>query len=111
MGEFADLLVRIEAACSRAVCRGRDERLAAEIEDLLAEGYIEALRAESRSSRLRARLDEIVDSIDEPEAAVEARKLALERHTIDRRVRVLRSRLQVMRSHFVRLNGGRSAAS
>lgn len=111
MGELADLLARIEAVCSRASGRGRDERLAAEIEDLLAEGYIEALRAESRSLRLRARLEQLADTIEQPDDAIEARRIALERLTIDRRVSVLRSRLQVMRTHFVRLSGGRSAAS
>ena|SRR5215210_1925795 len=111
MGELGELMLRIEAVCARASGRSDDERLVGEMEDLLGEGYIQALTAESRSRRLRVRLEQLADAIDDPVGAIEARKIALERRTLDRRVRLLRSQLRIMRTHFVRLSGGRSVAS
>ena len=109
MPEFTDLLERIDRLSSRASAAPDDARLLSQIEDVLAEGYVEALSGEARSRRLGRRVDALVERLDEPDAAVEARRLALQRRTLDQRVRALRERLAIMREHFVRLGGGHSA--
>jgi hypothetical protein len=106
MASFSELESRIESLSSRAARAGEDARLLIEIEDVLTEGYIEALSSEARSRRLGERLGELIKA---PGMAVEVRRLALERRSLDARVGELRARLSVMRQHFIRLGGGHTA--
>ena len=110
MGGFSDLTTRIDGLSSRAAGVREDARLLVEIEDVLAEGYIEALRGEARSRRLGERLQRLVVITDEPGVAVELRRLALERRSLDAGVEELRTRLSILRRHFIRLGGGHPAA-
>jgi hypothetical protein len=109
MAEYADLLDRIDRLAGRAETAHADDALLSEMEDVLAEGYIEALSGEARSQRIGTRLERLVDTIDEPGAAVEARRLAVQRRSLDAAVGTLRSRLNAVREQFVRLGGGQSA--
>ena len=111
MAEYADLLERIDSLAARAETPPADVRLLSEIEDVLAEGYMAALTEEARSRRMAARLDRLVETLDEPGAAVEARRLAVQRRTLDQRTSTLRMRLNAIREQFVRLGGGHSASS
>jgi len=111
MAEYAELLERIDSLAARAETRRADDRLLSEIEDVLAEGYMAALTEEARSRRMGAQLDRLVETLDEPGAAVEARRLAVQRRTLNQRTSTLRMRLNAIREQFVRLGGGQSASS
>jgi hypothetical protein len=78
---------------------------------VLAEGYMQALTSEARSRRMATQLEDLVETLDEPGAAVEARRLAVQRRTLDQKTSILRSSLNAMREQFIRLGGGQSAAS
>ena len=106
MASFSELATRIESLSSRAAGAGEDARLLAEIEDVLAAGYIEALSGEAQSRRLGERLERVVETIDEPGMAVEVRRLARERRSLDAAVEGLRAQLSILRRHFIRLGGG-----
>jgi hypothetical protein len=108
MRQYAELLDRIDLLSSRAATASEDAQLVAEMEDVLTQGYVEALSGEARSRRLGRQMDDLVERLDDPDAAVQARRLAVQRRSLDQRVRDLRGRLAVMREHFVRLGGGRS---
>jgi hypothetical protein len=108
MAELGELLKRIDRLSSRASGTADDAQLLSEIEDLLGEGYAQALNAEARSRRLGERLERLVEIIDEPGAAVEIRRITVQRRSLDQRTAELRGRLSVLREHFVRLGGGRS---
>jgi hypothetical protein len=111
MAEYAELLERIDRLAERADTPRADDSLLAEIEDVLAEGYMQALTEEARSRRIVSRLERLVETIDEPGAAVEARRLAVQRRSLEQRISTLRTRLNAIREQFVRLGGGQSAAS
>jgi hypothetical protein len=106
----SDLAERIDSICGRATDVNAERALLIEIEDLLALGYIEALRGEARSRRLAERLEEIMATLDAPGAMSEAQAILRERHLVDASVRELRLRLGVLRGHLARL-GGRECAS
>jgi hypothetical protein len=109
MTDSTGLLERIDRLAARAETARPDDELLSEIEDLLAEGYMEALTEEAKSRRLAARLERLVETLDEPGAAVEARRLAVQRRTLDQGISTLRLRLNAIREQFVRLGGGQSA--
>ena len=111
MAEYAELLERIDRLTQRAETPRADDALLSEIENVLAEGYMQALTEEARSRRIAARLARLVEVLDEPGAAVEARRLAVQRRSLEQRISTLRSRLNAIREQFVRLGGGQSAAS
>lgn len=110
MAEYAELLDRIDRLAARADTPRADDALLSEIEDLLAEGYMQALTEEARSRRLAARIERLIETLDEPGAAVEARRIAVQRRTIDQRIDTLRLRLNAIREQFVRLGGGQRAS-
>jgi hypothetical protein len=110
MADHAELLDRIDRLAARAARPRADDTLLSEIEDVLAEGYMHALTEEARSRRLTARLERLVETLDEPGAAVEARRLAVQRRTLDARIAALRTRLNAIREQFVRLDGGQRAS-
>jgi hypothetical protein len=70
------------------------------IEDLLTEGYIVALSCESTSRRLDERLRSLAESLEDDGAAREARRLALQKRTLDSRVSDLRERLADLRERL-----------
>lgn len=111
MGHYLDLEKRIDRLCRRALGDADAATLVPEMEDLLAVGYVEALCGEARSRRLASRLEELVETLDAPDAAAEARRLARERRHVDQTTRELRRQLGEMREHFVRLGGGSSLPS
>ena len=111
MAEYAELLERLDRLSARAESQRADTALLREIEDALAEGYMQALTCEARSRRMATQLEDLVETLSEPGAAVEARRLAVQRRTLDQKVSTLRSRLNAMREHFIRLGGGQSAAN
>jgi hypothetical protein len=111
MAEFVELAKRIDRLSARALGASDDAQLLSEIEDVLAEGYIQALTGEARSRRLGTRLERLVETLDEPGAAVEARRIVLQRRSLDQKIGDLRAQLSVMREHFIRVGGGHSARS
>ena len=111
MAEYAELLERIDRLAERADASRADDALLSELENVLAEGYMQALTEEARSRRIAARLARLVEALDEPGAAVEARRLAVQRRSLEQRISTLRSRLNAIREQFVRLGGGQIAAS
>jgi hypothetical protein len=111
MPEYAELLERIDRLAARAETSRVDDMLLSEIEDLLAEGYMQALTGEAKSRRMATRLERLVDTLDEPGAAVEARRLAVQRRTLDQKISTLRMRLNAIREQFLSLGGGHSAPS
>jgi hypothetical protein len=103
MGESTDLVTRIERLHARATEARSADGLLGEIEDLLAEGYLEALTGEARSRRLAERLGELVEIVDQREAALEMRRIAVQKRGVDARVSVLRDRLAELREQFAQL--------
>ena len=109
MSEHSDLLERIDRLAARAAAAGGDPALLPALEDALAEGYVQALSEEADRQRVTERLELLVETLHEPGAAVEARRLAVQRRTLDVRITTLRDRLSIVREHFVRLGGAQSA--
>ena len=103
MAESTDLATRIERLCGRVSKARSSDRLLGEIEDLLGDGYLEALTYEADSRRLAERWEHRVADLDEQEAALEMRRIAAQRRIVDAKVALLRSRLAVLREQFVQL--------
>ncbi len=101
MDESIDLVTRIERLRSRAEEARPTAGLLDEIEDLLTEGYLEALAGEARSRRLAERLEGLMESVAEPHVAHEIRSIALQKRGVDAGVTVLRDRLGELREQFV----------
>src|SRR5215210_5632703 len=93
MRDDADLHRRLDAAANRPDVRQR------ELEDLLTEGYARALAGEAHSRRLERRLTDLLPDMDRPGVAKEARRLALQRRTVDQAVKELREKLGAIRGH------------
>lgn len=109
MADYTDLMDRIDLLEARAKRSPADHALLSEIEDVLSEGYIEALSGEARSRRIAMRLERLAETLSTNRgAAVEARRLALERRSLDQKLVTLRRRLAVFREQFIRLGGGRT---
>jgi hypothetical protein len=104
MREWADLVSRIDRLSSGASSHGgsTDRRLQ-ELEELMAEGCLAALRGDAQSRRLAARLERLVEDVDHPEAALEVRRVALEKRGVDERIRTLRERVAAMRAQLMQL--------
>ena len=93
MAESGDIMARIDRLCSRASDARPTGPLLRDIEDGLAEGYVEALAGEARSRRLAERLEALVETLDQPGAAVEIARIVPEKRKLDAQVAVLRDRL------------------
>jgi hypothetical protein len=106
---FGDLIERIDRRRRQVRGRSVGDRVRADIEDLLTEGYITALTAESRSRELARRLEALADAVEDEDAAREARRLALEKRALDRRVGELRARLRELRESLQSMTASRSA--
>jgi hypothetical protein len=110
MGGLSDLERRIEHLRTCASSGPVSPGLVVEIESVLSEGYVCALRADARSYRLRERVDALVEDVDEPFTAVdeEVLRLARERRTIARSTSRLRERLATLSSVRARAVGSGS---
>src|SRR3954451_25283750 len=104
MHDFDDLKQRIEALCARAAAGHPDSRLLVEIEDLLAEGYVCALRGDHRSRRLQRRVEALVEAA---EAGDQLQSVTREQRMVSQATRELRSQLAVMREHGAGIGGER----
>jgi hypothetical protein len=103
MAESIDLVTRIDRLSARASQARSSDQLLGEIEDLLTVGYLEALTQEARSRRLAERWAHLAEDLDEQDAALEIRRIAVQRRGIDARVALLRDRLGVLRAQFAQL--------
>jgi hypothetical protein len=103
MTESIDLATRIERLSARVSKARSSDRLLGEIEDLLSVGYLEALKQEAKSRRLAERCEHLVANLDEQDAALEIRRIAVQRRVVDAKVALLRGRLAVLREQFVQL--------
>ncbi len=103
MSEWIDLTTRIDALLRQASESRPAAGLLESMDDLLAEGYLNALAADARSRRLAERVEHLARILDQPQAAAEIRQVALNKRTNDASAAVLRDRLGVLRDHFSRL--------
>jgi uncharacterized coiled-coil protein SlyX len=76
----------------------------AELNDVLSEGYAEALLAEERLIRLEERLADGIESTG-PNRAEDVRRLATEYRTTTRQVAELRALLAALHERFLALQG------
>jgi hypothetical protein len=97
-----DLYERLDAVAACLGGPGVDQR---EIEDLLTEGYAHALAGEAQSRRLERRLIQLLEDIDKPAVAKEARRLSLQRRTVDQAVADLRGKLARVRGDISATHG------
>jgi hypothetical protein len=104
MHDPAPLLDRIRALTARARRASSDQVLLVEIEDLLSQGYAEALSGEARMVALEERLDEILDTGDESRAR-ELRLVVREHRDVEGTVARLRRALAELHGDFVALGG------
>ena len=111
MSEFLDLERRIEHLRSRAASGPVTAALVAQIEDVLAEGYMSALRADARTRWLRKQVDAFVDDIDVPRVAEEMRRLGRERRRLEEAAGALRNRLAGLQSLVERAAGPHSRSA
>lgn len=104
MAEPGDLDARITRIARRADVAAANAGLLDEIETVLSEGYAHALALEASRRQLDEQLAELMP-LDEPGPAKEARRIALERRGLERRIADLRDRLEGLRDEFARLAG------
>ena len=109
MDDFRALHDRIERACEGARGGRRDPMLIAEMNNVLSEGYAEALLAEAELMRLEERLADAIDCLA-PGRAAAVRRLAREQRSVERAVARLRSHLALMHDEFVALGGASRSA-
>lgn len=98
MDGFAQIERRIERLCARASCAQIDDRLAAELDELLEEGHLYALRADAAARRLRERLNGLLKGACARTAAEEVWRLTAEQRLLDDSARRLRERLSCLRA-------------
>jgi hypothetical protein len=100
-----ELQARIDELAARAVAGEDDPALVRRIEDVLAQGYAEALQLDAQRRRLDRQMDELAESLTDMETLRCLRRLALQARTLDGHARELRARLSVLRERFVALGG------
>jgi hypothetical protein len=103
--DFSELRQRIAALTARASSPDPDARLLVEIEDLLAEGYVYALKGDGRSRWLQRRFDALVASAADGSGELE--RVAREHRMVVEATRELRAELARMRDHWVALGSER----
>lgn len=104
MPDFTELRERIEALGARASSAHPDTRLLVEIEDVLAEGYLSALRGDHHARQLRERIAALAESGD---AQDELQALAREQRSMATACRELRAQLAGMREQWTALGSDR----
>jgi hypothetical protein len=110
MDGFAEIKRRIDELCARAASEPLDEALAADIENLLEEGYIRALSADARVGSMGERLDELSSGVRRPDAADEAWRLMRETRQVEQSTRQLRARLGAMQALVARSVAARAGS-
>jgi hypothetical protein len=103
MPDFAELRQRIDALGARASGGQADAGLLAEIEDLLAEGYVCALRGDHHGRRLQTRFEALTEAVGAAEAAQELQTVVREQQMVAEATRELRRELAVMRERWAAL--------
>jgi cell division septum initiation protein DivIVA len=104
MDAFASLHDRIDRALERAHGGSGDAALLRELNDVLCEGYAEALQAEAGLIRLEERLAERI-AAPRTDPADDLRVLAREHRASEQEVARLRARLAVAHQRFRALGG------
>ena len=99
MRDDATLHWRLDAFAAR---EQTDEQ---EVEALLTEGYAHALAGEGQSRQLERQLARLLPEMDKPEVAMEVRRLALQRRTVDQAVAELRRKLAGLRGEMTGAHG------
>jgi hypothetical protein len=107
MPDFAHLRDRIDAACARASSERHDAELLAEIENLLAEGYICALSGDRSRRRLQERFDALVEAGQGGAGTEQLRAVSREQRLVAEATRELRAQLAVMREHWLAVGSER----
>ena len=110
MREFANIERRIHAVCSPASIDGDATRMLAEIGDVLALGYVSALRADAAFRRLEDGIERLASHLDDADSVAEVQRLVQERRTIDEATCELRARLGVLRTLFAHVSARVDAA-
>jgi hypothetical protein len=103
MSESIHLATRIDRLSRRASAAAPGDGLLEEIGDLLAQGYLCALAADARNERLAERLEQLVASVEQPEKALQIRRILLQKRAGEANVAILRDRLALLRDQFSRL--------
>jgi hypothetical protein len=98
MDGFAQIELRIERLCARASSGELDERLAAELDDVLEHGYLYALRADAAARRLHERLTRLLSGAGAHSTADEVSRLTAEKQRLEETAHRLRERLTLTRA-------------
>jgi hypothetical protein len=104
MDDFRRLHDRIDLVCERARGAASDPGVMAEMNDVLSEGYAEALLAEARLMRLEERLADEIATVS-PGRADAVRSLANQYRSAEQALAALRVHLSAMHDRFVALGG------
>jgi DNA-binding FadR family transcriptional regulator len=107
MPDLAHLRDRIDAACARAASERHDAELLAEIENLLAEGYICALSGDRSRRRLQERFDALVEAGEGGADVEQLRAVSREQRLVAAATQELRAQLAVMREHWLAVGSER----
>ena len=83
----------------------------AEMDDVLAQGYIQALVGDAQVRRLRASLQALTGEREGSISAGDVQRLLHEQLRIEQATRRLRASLAAMRAQFVRLGGAQLMSS
>lgn len=102
--DFDRLHARIDRACERAQRAAGDPAAMAEMNDVLSEGYAEALLAEAELMRIEERLADQIGRVSHGRAEA-VRRLMSQQRTAERAVAGLRAHLAVTQDRFVALGG------
>jgi hypothetical protein len=108
MRDLAELEERMEVLCAQISSERPDTRLLAAMEDLLAEGYVCALRGDHRTRRLQKRFDAAVAAAHGVE---ELQAIAREQRMVAEATRDLRSQLAVMHQRWLALAEASASAA
>jgi hypothetical protein len=103
MDAFAQIERRIERLHARASSGEFDERLAAELDDVLEHGYLYALRADAAARRLHERLSRLLSGAGGRSAAEEVARLSAEKQQLEETAHRVRERLTLTRALVGRL--------
>lgn len=107
--DLATVIDRVVALRERTQDRAPTDRLIAEIEDVLTEGYAHALAGDAWSMQSEQRLHELISDVESPARGRELRALAGEHARFQNDVMSLRRELAELRLDRDRLAGSRAA--
>jgi len=107
--DFADIEQRVATLQSRVASGGVDDAFLTEIDAVLAEGYLVALKADAHCRRLHDRLRAL--SGEPPYTAEVAWELAREKLAVETSARELRARLRDIRAFAARQAAARRGSA